>query len=159
MTGTDQLFLEDFCIGQTFAGESKVISEADVLTFSALTGDKHPVHYDPAYAATTRFGRPVVHGLHLISLTAVGATKLSGKLKASMIAFVEQEATFVKPVFVGDRVRSSFEVTEVKPAEGRDWGRLKLLARLSNDTSDIVLECFHTYRLRRRPAVTPEAIA
>jgi acyl dehydratase len=27
---------------------------------AALTGDKHPIHYDDEYSKTTRFGRPIV---------------------------------------------------------------------------------------------------
>jgi 3-hydroxybutyryl-CoA dehydratase len=151
MTAAAQLFLEDFCIGQVFAGESKCISEADVRAFSALTGDKHPIHYDPHYAKKTRFGRPIVHGLHLISLTALGATRLSAQLEDSMIAFVEQSAMFLKPVFVGDTVMPLFEVTAVEPQQGKDWGRLKLSVKLHNDVDERVLEGFHAYRIRRRP--------
>jgi len=69
-----------------------------------------------------------------------------------MVAFVEQRATFLKPVFVGDRVRPSFAVAGVGAAkEGRDWGHLEILATLCNELGEIVLECAHIYRLRRRP--------
>jgi 3-hydroxybutyryl-CoA dehydratase len=158
MTVAPQLFLEDFHAGQIFEGEARLISEADVLTFSGLTGDKHPIHYDPVYAEKTRFGRPIVHGLHLISLTALGATPLSNQLEDSMIAFVEERATFLKPVFVGDRVRPSFAVVGVDgPKQGRDWGQLKLLAKLCNGPGEIVLECAHIYRLRCRPNASFQA--
>ncbi len=146
----DQLFIEDFKKGQKFEGASRTISEADVLAFSKLTGDRHPIHYDAEYAKKTQFGRPIVHGLHLMSLTAVGATPLTEKLGASMIAFLEQGARFLKPVYVNDTVRSEFEVEEVEIKPDRDWGRLKLRTRLltGNETA---LEAFHVYRLRCRP--------
>ena len=102
---TTQLFLEDFSKGQTFPGHSRKISEADVLSFAALTGDKHPIHYDDEYAKTTRFGRPIVHGLHLMALTALGAAPLSKRLKHSMIALLQQQASFQKPVFKDDTVQ------------------------------------------------------
>jgi 3-hydroxybutyryl-CoA dehydratase len=91
---TTQLFLEDFSKGQTFSSPSRTISAADVLAFAALTGDAHPLHYDDEYAKTTRFGRPIVHGLHLMALTALGAAPLAERLEASMIAFLEQQASF-----------------------------------------------------------------
>ena len=69
-----QLFLEDFSKGQTYPGAPRKITEADVLSFAAITGDAHPLHCDDAYARSTRFGRPIVHGLHLMALTALGAT-------------------------------------------------------------------------------------
>ena len=103
-----------------------------------------------------RFGRPIVHGLHLMSLTAVGATPLSAQLKTSMVAFLEQQATFLKPVFVDDTVRSSFEVIETVRKPQRDWGRLKLRVVLVNQNGETVLEAFHVYRLKCRTAPTTE---
>ena len=87
---TTQLYLEDFSEGQIFSSPPRTITEADVLGFAALTGDAHPLHYDDEYAKTTRFGRPIVHGLHLMALTALGAAPLASRLEASMIAFLEQ---------------------------------------------------------------------
>jgi 3-hydroxybutyryl-CoA dehydratase len=59
---TTQLFLEDFSKGQTFSGLPSEIVKRDVSSFAALTGDKHPIHYDDEYSKTTRFGRPIVIG-------------------------------------------------------------------------------------------------
>src|SRR5580693_10455080 len=105
-----QLFLEDFSKGQIFARPPRTITAADVLGFAALTGDAHPLHYDDEYAKTTRFGRPIVHGLHLMALTALGAAPLAERLKSSMIAFLEQQAFFRKPVFKDDTLQTQFEV-------------------------------------------------
>lgn len=147
-----QLYFEDFAEGQRFAGATRTISQEDVLAFSALTGDKHPIHYDADYARATRFGRPIVHGLHLMSLTAVGATPLSGQLKDSMIAFVQQGAQFLKPVFLEDTVTSAFTVTTLDVAPGKGWGKLTLEATLTNQDGDTVLKAFHVYRIGCRPA-------
>src|SRR5580704_5026688 len=107
---TTQLYLEDFSKGQIFSSPPRTITEADVLAFAALTGDAHPLHYDDAYARTTRFGRPIVHGLHLMALTALGAAPLSQQLEDSMIALLEQQASFKQPVFKSDTVRPEFEI-------------------------------------------------
>jgi 3-hydroxybutyryl-CoA dehydratase len=148
--GTAQLFLEDFRPGQTFAGQPRTITNADVLSFAALTGDKHPLHYDDEYAKTTRFGRPIVHGLHLMALTALGATPLSERLKDSMIAFLEQQTTFQKPVFKEDTLRPQFEIEGIDRQPGKEWGKLKIKVRLINQRDEIVLEGRHVYRVRCR---------
>ena len=155
--GPAQLFLEDFAEGQRFEGPSRTIRDEDVFSFSALTGDRHPIHYDAEYAKATRFGRPVVHGLHLTSLTALGSTPLTEQLGASMIAFVEQGARFLKPVFVNDTLRAEFEIADGEPKPGRDWGRLKLAVKLVNQHGETVLEGHHVYMLRSRsgPADAP----
>jgi 3-hydroxybutyryl-CoA dehydratase len=151
---TTQLFLEDFSKGQTFPGHSRKISEADVLSFAALTGDKHPIHYDDEYAKTTRFGRPIVHGLHLMALTALGAAPLSKRLKHSMIALLDQQASFQKPVFKDDTVQPQFEIEEIDHHPGREWGTLKVKVRLTNQRGEIVLDGRHVYRIRRRAGTT-----
>jgi acyl dehydratase len=90
----EQLFLDDFSAGQTYPGQPRTITKDDILSFAALTGDAHPIHYDDEYAKSTRFGRPIVHGLHLMALTALGATPLSAQLTDSMIAMLEQQPLF-----------------------------------------------------------------
>ena len=145
-----QLYFENFAPGQKYEGATRTISQADVLAFAALTGDAHPIHYDAEYAKTTRFGRPIVHGLHLMSLTALGASPLSAQLKEAMVAFLQQGAEFRRPVFLDDTVHSSFEVVEVEGKPGRDWGRVKLRVTLVNQSGETILEAFHAYRLRCR---------
>ncbi|MGE3988290.1 MaoC family dehydratase [Pseudorhodoplanes sp.] len=148
-----QLFFDDFVLGQKFSGASRLVSQHDVIAFSELTGDKHPIHYDADYASKTRFGRPIVHGLHLMSLSAVGASALSDQIVESMIAFVEQGCRFLRPVFVGDTVTSRYEVAELLHERGKDWGTLKLKSELVNDKDEVILDAFHAYRLRcRNPA-------
>src|ERR1700736_3831466 len=147
---TTQLYLEDFSKGQTFSSPPRTITEADFLAFAALTGDAHPLHYDDAYARTTRFGRPIVHGLHLMALTALGAAPLSAQLEDSMIALLEQQASFKQPVFKDDTVRPEFEIERIEQRPGREWGKLTIKVRLINQRNEIILEGRHLYRIRGR---------
>jgi acyl dehydratase len=146
----EQLYAEDLTPGLQFEGEPVVLSLQHFSGFATLTGDAHPLHYDEAYAAQTRFKRPVAHGLLLMALTALGATAMSQRLEASMIAFVEQGARFLRPAFVGDRVRAQFtvEARDVKPSKGAAIVRLSV--RLLNDAHEPLLEGHHTYLIRSR---------
>lgn len=38
------------------------VTEADARAFATLSGDWNPLHTDPAHAARTAYGRPVLHG-------------------------------------------------------------------------------------------------
>ena len=149
----EQLFLEDFSAGQKFPGVARKITEADVLSFAALTGDAHPLHYDDAYAKTTRFGHPIVHGLHLMALTALGAAPLSAQLEDSMIALLEQQASFKKPVFKDDTVAPQFEIEGIERRPDSEWGRLTIKVRLINQRNETVLEGRHVYRIRGRASM------
>ena len=150
---TTQLYLEDFSKGQIFSSPPRTITEADVLSFAALTGDAHPLHYDDEYAKTTRFGRPIVHGLHLMALTALGAAAFSERLQSSMISLLQQQASFWKPVFKDDTLRPQFEVEGTEHRPGMEWGKLAIKVRLINQRDEIVVEGRHVYRiLCRTPA-------
>ena len=50
------------------------LSRAMVTEFAMAAGDNNPIHHDPVFAATTRFGRPTASGPHttalLLALTA-----------------------------------------------------------------------------------------
>src|SRR5690606_19772935 len=46
------------------------ITAEDVLGFARLSGDSNPLHVDAAYASTTNYGRPIVHGALQISIAS-----------------------------------------------------------------------------------------
>jgi acyl dehydratase len=142
-------YLEDFQVGDTFHIPAKTMTDAHFLCFAGLTGDQHPIHYDDAYAKTTRFGKRVAHGLLLTALTAVGASTLSSMLEGSMVAFVEQSARFLKPVLIGDTITPELEVSEVMPKT--DVGLLRLTTRVKNQRGEIVLEGMQAYLIKKRP--------
>ena len=157
-----QIFAEDLTIGQIFTGEAREIGDDQFKAFANMTGDDHPIHYDDAYAAKTRFGKRLAHGLLVMSMTALGATSMSRRIEDSMVAFVEQGARFLKPVFVGDTLKSQFEVAAIdrKPARGAALVRFNV--NLVNDRNEIVLEGHHTYllllRSSRNASGRPDAV-
>jgi len=142
-------YLEDFQVGETFSIPAKTLTDAHFVCFAGLTGDQHPIHYDDDYAKTTRFGQRVAHGLLLTAMTAVGASTLSAMLEGSMVAFVEQSARFLKPVFIGDTITPELEVSEVLPKT--NVGLLRLTTRVKNQRGETVLEGMHAYLIKQRP--------
>ena len=148
-----QLFADDLVIGQTFVGEARTIGDEQFGLFARLTGDNHPIHYDDAFAAKTRFGKRLAHGLLLMSMTALGATAISRQLQEAMVAFVAQSCRFIKPIFVGDTVKSRFEVVAIVHKPHRNTSLVRFNVRLMNQAGEIVLEGEHAYFLRRRSTV------
>ena len=142
-------YLEDFQVDETFSIPAKTLTDAHFVCFAGLTGDQHPIHYDDDYAKTTRFGQRVAHGLLLTAMTAVGASTLSAMLEGSMVAFVEQSARFLKPVFIGDTITPELEVSEVLPKT--NVGLLRLTTRVKNQRGETVLEGMHAYLIKKRP--------
>lgn len=46
------------------------ISAADVQAFADVTGDDNPIHVDAEYAKSTRFEKPIVHGVFLLGVVS-----------------------------------------------------------------------------------------
>jgi 3-oxoacyl-[acyl-carrier protein] reductase len=85
----------------------------EVAAFARLSGDTNPLHVDPAFAQTTAFGRPVVHGmLSAAHLSAIIGTRLPGP----GALWFQQQFEFPTPVFVGDEVEFVLRVEHVSAA-------------------------------------------
>lgn len=111
---------EEIEIGDT-ASFSKTISEADIYLFAGISGDFNPMHVNEEYARQTQFGARVAHGALTESLMApVLGTKLPGLGTVALEAFCR----FRAPVYIGDTVTASAEVSEKLPQ--KKWVRLKL---------------------------------
>ena len=118
-------------IGQS-ADLTKVITEEDILRFAEITGDRNPVHISEEFAAQTRFGERIAHGI----LTAGLISAVIGmKLPGPGCLYVSQTLAFLAPVKIGDEITARAEVVEVISGK-----RLKLRTLCMNQREDVVLE-------------------
>lgn len=90
------------------ATRSVLIDDARIRAFAQASGDENPVHLDDDYAATTRFGRRIAHGM--LSASIISAI-LGNDLPGSGTIYLGQDVKFKAPVFVGDTVTAKVEVT------------------------------------------------
>ncbi|HEX6622286.1 MAG TPA: MaoC family dehydratase [Pyrinomonadaceae bacterium] len=90
---------------------SKTIRDEDVRAFAELTGDHNPVHLDDEYAAGTRFGRRVAHGMLAASLISAA---LANELPGRGTVYLSQQLQFTAPVFPGDTVTARVVVSKVR---------------------------------------------
>lgn len=115
-----------------------------------ITGDAHPIHYDAEYATRTVFGRRVAHGLLVASVGALGATAVSRRLEESMIAFVEQGCTFLRPVLLDEEVRTEFAVETVLAKPRTSSGLVRFAVRILGADGQLAARGHHVYLLRAR---------
>jgi 3-hydroxybutyryl-CoA dehydratase len=111
----DGMRFEDLSIGQS-ARFAKTITEADILLFSAISGDNNPVHLDAEAAAASFFGERVAHGMLTASLIS---GLLGSKLPGPGAVYVSQTLRFRAPVRIGQTVAATAEVTALDPARRR----------------------------------------
>jgi 3-hydroxybutyryl-CoA dehydratase len=94
-------------VGERFSKEV-ALTPAIVAAFSQAAGDTNPIHFDPAYAATTRFGKVIASGTHTSSLL-LGLTAAHFSTRGSVVG-LEFTVTFRRAVFADERVRIEWDV-------------------------------------------------
>jgi 3-hydroxybutyryl-CoA dehydratase len=108
------LAFEDLHVGMR-ESLMKTVMDSDVVGFARLSGDDNPLHLCDVYAAHTRFGQRIAHGLYTASLiSAVLGTRLPGP----GAIYRSQTLNFHAPVKIGDVVQVIVEVVELT-AKGR----------------------------------------
>lgn len=84
-----------------FVTDSRTISDEDIMSFARLTGDMHPQHTDAEWAAGSRFGERIAHGL-LVQSCAVGLVDLDPERVVALRRV--GDAVFKLPVRIGDSI-------------------------------------------------------
>jgi len=115
------------------ASRTQTISDEMIRSFADLTGDTNPVHLDDAYAAGTRFGRRIAHGM--IAAGLISAT-LANDLPGTGTVYLSQTLQFKAPVYPGDTITATVEVKNVHP----DKPIVTLSTVCINQDNKVVLE-------------------
>jgi 3-hydroxybutyryl-CoA dehydratase len=111
-------------VGATFESRGRTITEADLVSFAALTGDWHPQHGDATWAADSRFGERVAHGLMVLAY-AIGLVGFNPERVVALRGL--ERVTFKRPVRIGDTIKVRGKIAEVRPLDdehalvGLDW--------------------------------------
>ena len=90
---------------------SRTVKPTDIESFTQISGDHNPLHYDLDAARASRFGEIVVQGgITSAILNAVVAERLPGP----GTVFLNVNWDFTAPVRPGDTITGRVEVTEVR---------------------------------------------
>ena len=109
-------WFEGFAPGQRYA-HAVTVTDAHLVLGAGLIGDFNPLHVDEAFAARSRFGRRILHGV--ITSALMGAPV--GMLVAgTAIGYLQHDCRFLAPVFSGDTLHIVWSVAhcEAKPRHG-----------------------------------------
>lgn len=100
---------EDLAVGQS-ESLMRTVMERDIALFAELSGDANPIHLCEQFAASTKFGQRIAHGMLTASLiSALLGTRLPGP----GAVYLSQTLTFLSPVRIGDVVTARVEVVEL----------------------------------------------
>jgi 3-hydroxybutyryl-CoA dehydratase len=115
------------------ASRTLAINDETIRAFADVTGDNNPVHLDDDYAAGTRFGRRIAHGM--IAAGLISAT-LANDLPGPGTVYLNQTLKFKLPVYPGEIVTATVEVLTVRP----DKPIVTLSTVCTNQEDKVVLE-------------------
>jgi acyl dehydratase len=119
-------------VGQR-AERTRAVSKEDIKLFTAISGDRNPLHYDEDFAKSTRFGEIIVQGgITSAILNAVVAEELPGP----GTVFLNVNWNFIAPVRPGDRISGIVEVLKVRT----DKPVTELKTSVIRDDGTVVLE-------------------
>jgi 3-hydroxybutyryl-CoA dehydratase len=122
-------------VGDRFETAGRAVREPDILQFAALTGDAHPQHVDSEWAAESRFGEQIAHGLLVLSF-AVGLLPLDPDRVVALRRV--GDAVFKQPVKIGDTVRVDGKVTALKRLDS-ETGLVETALRIRNGDDRLVV--------------------
>lgn len=139
-------------VGSGFRTRGRTITEADLVSFSALTGDHHPLHTDAEWAAESEFSGRIAHGMLLLSY-CVGLVPLDPEQVLALRGF--ERVAFKRPVRIGDTIRVEGEVDGKKELDAAT-GLVVFSWKVVNQRSEVVAlaKVRVVWRREAEPALT-----
>lgn len=142
---------DEWTVGDRITHEiRRTVTETDNLLFSTMTHNPQPLHLDAEAAKASEFGRILVNGTFTFALMvglSVGDTTL-GTLVANL---GYDKLVMPAPVFIGDTMRATSEVVELRDSRSRPTaGLVTFRHELLNQHGEVVCRCLRTALLTRR---------
>lgn len=97
----------------------------DLAALYRLTGDRHPIHIDPAVAAANGFDRPILHGLCTLG---IAVREVAAHVGAHPADLTELDVRLSAPVLPGQQLRISSAVRDGRALFGATAGETAVLS-------------------------------
>jgi acyl dehydratase len=111
-------YFEDFVVGDVYEHRpGRTLTEYDNISFTLLTMNTHPIHFDRAYAKHSEFGQPLVNSA--LTLAIVAGMSVSDISQKAIANLGWNDIRLTAPVFVGDTIYAESEVLETRESKSR----------------------------------------
>jgi 3-hydroxybutyryl-CoA dehydratase len=143
-----ELVLDDLVVGATFRSRRRTVTEADITSFSAITGDYSPLHADEVYIAEeTDLRDRIAQGWLIVAIQSGLPSEID---RWSILAYVAMDRRFTAPVYPGDTLHAEYVIEEIRPSESKpDRGIVRLACRVVNQDGVAVSTGSETFMLAR----------
>lgn len=145
---------EQLEVGARFRSRGRTITETDIVSFAALSGDHHPVHTDAEWAAASEFGERIAHGMLLLSYS-VGLVPFDPEWVLALRGF--ERVAFKRPVKIGDTIRVEGVLADKRELDGAT-GMAEFDWRIVNQRDAAVALAKARVIWRCRPEPVPDSV-
>jgi acyl dehydratase len=141
-------YFEDYAIGEARDTTGRTITETDFVVHAGHSGDFFPHHLDAEFCKTLPFGQRIAHGT-LVFTIGVGLT--ATVINPVAFSYGYDRMRFVKPVFIGDTLRSRVEIIAKELMDKRPgYGRVTERLTVTKHTGEVALVADHIYMVECR---------
>ncbi len=108
---------------------TKTVSESDVYQFAGITGDFSPNHINRVYMENSSFGRLMAHGALLVGFMSTVSTMAIAHCREAdetPVAVGYDKIRFLKPVFLGDTVTTTYTFSSIDPEKRRSKAKIEV---------------------------------
>ncbi|MCL5004976.1 MAG: dehydratase [Acidobacteria bacterium] len=142
-------YFEEYKVGTVRESLGRTITETDIVLHAGQSGDFYPHHVDAEWCKSQEFKERIAHGT-LVLTVAVGLT--ASFVNPEAFTYGYDRLRFIKPVFIGDTLRSRVTLKEKRDSAKRpDYGLVVELVEALNQRGEVVLACEHLLMVKKRP--------
>jgi acyl dehydratase len=142
-------YFEEFEIGEIFETPARTVTETDLVNFTGVSWDIHPLHNDEEHCKKTIYGRRIAHGFLLLSIMG-GLTTCSGIMDRGLGFLGLEGWKFHKPVYPGDTIHCRIQVMAKRIVSSGDRGIITFQRELRNQRDEVVQtgQTLHMFAMR-----------
>ncbi|MGN6277653.1 MAG: MaoC family dehydratase [Sphingomonas sp.] len=147
MTGK---FYDEWQVGEVIEHPlRRTVTETDNLLFTTMTHNPQPLHLDAEAARASEFGQILVNGTFTFALM-VGLSVAETTMGTLVANLGYDKLVMPGPVFIGDTLRATSEVTALRESKSRpEAGLVTWRHRMLNQRGEVACECLRTALLRK----------
>lgn len=135
------------------------VTPDDIVRFSDLTFDHHPLHTDAEFARSMGFDGMIAHGLYGLSLMEGLKAELGMYTTTSIASLGWDKVRFERPLYVGATVRSRIRFLSKRLASAPGKAVVVEMVDLIDDTGAVIISGEHATLLRLQEHETEPSAA
>jgi len=146
-------YYEDLGVGEEYESPGRTITEADIVNFSAISGDWSPVHCDEEYCQRTPYKTRIAHGLLGLAVVEGLKQRIPAFADVRYMASLYWNYKFTGPILIGDTIRIRVKIASKRETKQPDREIVVEYITMVNQRDEVVQEGEHGLMALRKGTV------